>query len=204
MTAPWLSKTSSTDVQTAIQSQVIQTASERNTSALSNEAYDSYLTNAPIPRAYFNPTTTTTLVNNTPTTINWVNADIVFDQYRMFIGSNTFQLPIDGFYSIDAAAGYLATVGVGAYPAYAAILSGTSKSRSLNSIIKANELTITNIATAPNIIIPVSTVKPFNAGDQFYLVGYQISSADAVMTPADDAFGLSITWLAPYTEQGGS
>lgn len=200
----WLGSRAISDVQTAIQSAAIQTTLERNTSVITSEGYQSFLTNAPIPRAYFNPTTTTTLVNNTPTTVKWTSADIVFDQYGMFIGSNTFQLPIDGFYAIDSAVGYLATVGIGAYPAYGAILSGTSQSRSLNSIIKANELTITNIATAPNIIIPVTTVKPFNAGDQFYIQAYQISSADADMVPADDAFGLSITWLCPWTQQGGS
>src|SRR4051812_5724092 len=97
----WLDRGTTTDVQTAIQTQTIQTALEQNTSQLSDAALQSFLSNAPIPRCIVLPTAGTLLPVSVETTINFTKvSSSTFDPYSMNTG-NVFTVPIDGFYNIS-------------------------------------------------------------------------------------------------------
>lgn len=97
----WLDKQPSNDIQTAIQSQSLQTALEANTSKISDAGFQSFLTNAPIPRFYA-PTLIGTY-NAVANTIATFSQAGYVDPYKMLApttGIVTF--PIDGFYSLFA------------------------------------------------------------------------------------------------------
>lgn len=91
----WLKQGEVADIQTAIQSQTIQTALERNTSGLTDQAFQSYLTNAPIPRYWYNQETTA-LPTGANTTCTWGGS--FFDPYSMVAATGIVTVPLDGFY----------------------------------------------------------------------------------------------------------
>lgn len=96
----WMDNQPLTDVQTAIQTQTIQTALESNTSKITDAGFQSFLTSAPIPRFYA-PTITGTYNNATVTTATFTTVGLL-DPYGMFtVSTGLATLPIDGWYSFD-------------------------------------------------------------------------------------------------------
>lgn len=201
----WMKQQSINDVQTAIQSQTIQTALERNNSALTDAAFQSFLTNAPIPRGYFTPSTNTTIPNNTETVLNFALADKTYDPFNILFQANTFRIPIDGFYTIQGSFNYLQPAGAGTYQHYGAIKS-VSGTYGTAFIAITEGLGVLIGASSPSHIIPLVAVRPFRAGDTFDIVGFQVSSASETNTGAAYA-SFGIVWNAPYyqyTTQGGN
>lgn len=198
----WLEERGITDVQSALQSQAIQSVLEKNAQGLSDGAFNSFLTNAPIPRAYCESTTNTTLTNNAEVIINFTDAGRVFDPYQIYVGSNTFRLPMDGFYTIQTSVEYQQPAGAGSFQQYAGLRStiGTYGT----GLIVVNESVGSLLAgTGPFQEMPVFCVKPFKAGDSFNVVGFQASSANETHT-AGVTRGIGIVWNAPYRQYNQS
>lgn len=195
----WMRGQSVSDIQTAIQSQAIQTALESNTSKITDAGFQSYLQNAPIPRAYFLETATNTVINTgAEATIVFGQASVKLDQYKILsTTANTFQIPIDGFYVADMGIGWASTAGATSYAAYAGFksVSGTYGVQYLK--LDQRELPILTSA----VIFSVTMVKPFRAGDQFKLVAFQASGTNQNSVVTDTASPtLSISWVAPYNQ----
>lgn len=94
----WFEDQPLTDVQTAIQSQAIQTALEANTSKITDTGFQSFLTNAPIPRMY-NVAPFTSAHPNASNVVMTFNAATTLDPDKTFDGpTGTWTCPIDGFY----------------------------------------------------------------------------------------------------------
>src|SRR5712675_230697 len=95
----WMRGHEISDVQTAIQSSTIQTALEANTSKITDAGFQSYLTNAPIPRCAGDTPTGTYTGGGAVSNVIWSNK--IFDPYGI-LNSTTgiIVAPISGFYQV--------------------------------------------------------------------------------------------------------
>lgn len=191
------------DVQRAIDSQTIQTVLEQNNSGLTNVALQSFLTNAPIPRAWFYDTTVTTINTGTEPPLTWTAATmgLSYDPYKMYIGGGGFRLPIDGFYTLTFTVG-IPTNGVASqYWASIKMLVGSYGAGGYLAIQST-------YATAGNNWMTCTCTKPFRAGDTFATYVFNGSATNQnIVTLATAAPTLSIVWNSPlntYTTQGGN
>ena len=98
------------DIQTAVQSQTIQTALEANTSKITDAGFQSYLTSAPIPRFQYT-TITGTYATGAVTNTNWTTVNAIDPYAMMAPATGSITIPIDGFYQLNFG---LKTVAVGA------------------------------------------------------------------------------------------
>lgn len=189
-----MSNNVNSDVQLAIQSSTIQTAQERNTSALSSEAFNSYLTKAPIPRIALLGDTQV-IPDSTLTTITW-NATNTFDPYGMFT-SPIIRIPLDGFYSFDCNIQHNFT---GAYNTrWIEYLSDTSA-----QFGAAYQLACSQWEGTASIVgaMNVACVRPFNAGDSFHINVFQ--SSGGPLNLGGNLCNISGAWIAPFSSSQGA
>lgn len=180
----WMKNSEQKDIQTAIQTQTIQTALERNTSGLTDQAFQSYLTNAPIPRCYFHTISGTIPGAGAQTVLTWTAVG-AHDPYRFWDGTSTFTIPIDGYYACTWIA--YTTGSAGSY---------FQTMWALNGALVAEHTHTDLVAAAGNFQCGVTIQAPFVAGSKLTAVAG--NSGAAAMTPQAALTHLSIVWLAPY------
>lgn len=183
-----------TDVQTAIQTQSIQTAQERNTTALTDGAFQSFLTSAPIPRLFLSAAATQAIPNATSTTLAWGGTTIVHDPYAMQPTYNNalIAIPVDGYYSFTCQTQF----NINGNYAGRSMEWLTSVSRRLGAGIQlaqgAWDAGGTNFGN-----MNMTVVQPFNAGDSFF-VNVTHNGGAAITTGGASLTWLSGGWFAPY------
>lgn len=194
MTAPWLHNTAITDVQVALQSEALQTDVERNTSAISDDGFQSFLNGAPIPRVALLGDTQV-IPDSTLTSITW-DATNTFDPYGMFT-SPIIRIPLDGFYSWDCNIQHNFT---GAYNTrWIEYLSDTSA-----QFGAAYQLSCAQWEGTASIVgaMNVACVRPFNAGDSFHINVFQ--SSGGPLNLGGNLCNISGAWIAPFSSSQGA
>lgn len=193
----WMKDSTVSDVQTAIQTQTIQTALERNNSGLTDVAFTSYLQNAPIPRFYvgtISGTFSTGIVTAAWTTAGGLSGNY-HDPYNMLVPTTgVFTFPIDGYYLVS-----FLMIGTGTAGAYVQLL--LQNVGTVNYV--AQILTTSSAPAATNYQNTLSIVLPWRAGNTARV---QIGNGGAAnLSPIVGS--LSCVWCAPYnnyTTQGGN
>lgn len=194
MTAPWLHNTPITDVQSALQSEALQTDVERNTSSISDEGFQSFLNGAPIPRVQLLGDTQV-IPDITATTVNW-DGTTKFDPYGMFT-SPIITIPLDGFYSFDC---NMQHNFAGAYNIrWLAYISDTSAQFGAAYQLSFAEWEGAGL-TAGSMNVPC--LRAFNAGDSFHIVVFQ--SSGGPLNLAGNICNITGAWVAPYTSSQGA
>lgn len=185
----WMKNSVESDVNTAIQSQTIQTALERNASVLTDSAFQSFLTNAPIPRLYYDSSPTVIGIGNN--TITWNTVGSV-DPYSMMVPTTgIITIPIDGWYS-----GMWTFSGTSATP-----------TSSIDVAWMNGAKTVFITRNFPTYYIPAPTnyacnepfIQPLRAGSTILVnlgTGFTLTTSTC---------RISLVWQAPYnTYQGGN
>lgn len=185
----WMDSQIDSDVNTAIQSQVIQTALERNTTGLTDTGYQSFLNGAPIPRAYYDFLAVNPLGGAAQTVLSWQRAGNMFDPYGLLdTGTNTsYQVPRDGFYTLSAGV-FGTSGGAGGLINYILLQKNTAS-------IAAQTIP----PTGNDYYATVAWNGWLVAGDLIRIV-YRNNPATG-LTVAGAHFG--ITWDAPYKQYTG-
>lgn len=193
--ADWMKNSEQTDIQTAIQSQAIQTVLEKSTSGLTDAAFQSYLTNAPIPRAYYLGPASNTIANAANTYFQWAKAGS-HDPYAMLSPLTTYFTttanscliaPISGYY-ICSASIIGASAAAAGFPSFQMYLNGV--------LVSAGDFA--NVGTG--FAGFVGWTGPMNAGDPIAFL--MQNNTGGLFTSSNGHF--SLTWVAPYNQyQGG-
>lgn len=181
------------------------TLPDKNTTALSDVAFQSYLQNAPIPRIFLEKQTGQTAANVTPTNITWGEAARIYDPYNMHNGSiNTaiVTIPVAGFYSFFCNIEYNSSqVNLRHYVRF---LVNASKTYIAAAQLAGQE-SVDGNAVSPGRL-NVSMNRFFDAGDSFYVEVLQ-SSTITLTTQTSGFCVLGGCWVAPYkpyTTTGGN
>lgn len=182
----WFEDQPLTDVQTAIQSQAIQTVLEQNTSRVTDSGFQSFLQNAPIPRCFYTTPTGAYGIALSPFTWSRVGAH---DPYAMLdtATSTTFTIPVDGYYNV--------VLGVFGAGGAAGFVSGQINDTAAGTNL-AVQLMNTPAAATGNYIFTVTYQGPMRAG--FKINGAINNASSAVITFATAGTFMSFTWVAPY------
>lgn len=190
----WLEKQESSNIQTALQSQAIQSNLEKNSQGLSDQAFNSYLTNSPIPR-FYNNSFTSTFTSGADTTVTYAaNASQSFDPYGMLaVATGIVTIPRDGFYQ------WLFNI----------VGSGGTAGFVFTRIIDTAGAQIGVTLSTPSLAaggafdFTVVALKPHRAGDT---VRVKLNnSSGGLYTPSEGSFGG--VWVAPfnqYAQSGGA
>lgn len=198
---PWMKNHIESDVQTAIQTQTIQTALERNTAALSDAAFQSFLSNAPIPRVYLIQSAAQAVAAVTTTPIAYNQAGRVYDPYQMLStgSTTTIIIPVAGFYTFVATVGYsVAGIYTGRFMTFT-----TGVSKRLGSGVTIMQYFAGDGAgeSANNGNMSAVLLAPFDAGDTF-LVSCSHNGGAGINTVAG-LTTLAGVWNSPYSQYTG-
>lgn len=194
----WMQNHETSDIQTAIQSQSIQTVLEKNNTNLSDGAFQSLLANAPIPRVYLIQSAAQSVPATTTTPIVWNQAGRVHDPYAMLAtgSTTTIIIPVGGYYTFMFACQFSV---VGNYSGrFATFTTGVSKR--LGSAVTILQTFFGDGAgeSANSGNINTTLVAPFDAGDSFFVSVSHNGGAGINTSPTGVI--LSGVWNAPYNQ----
>lgn len=187
----WMKQNQVSEIQTAIQTQTIQTALEKNSSVLTDTAFQSYLTNAPIPRftsGLVNATITTGL-----TTIATYAAPSLVDQYSLLTPSTgIFRASIDGWWLLNFVYQFTGGATAGGYvnPIFTYVPSGAPL---------ASSLTVAPGLATTAYQNTMTLLYPFSAGET---VRIDIGNTTGATLSAMNA-RLSGVWTSPLKNYSG-
>ncbi len=183
----WMDNKVESDIQTALQSQYIQTSLEQNTSRITDAGFQSYLQNAPIPRFYVNSFSNTFATSATTVVLYNSNGTPYVDPYRMLVPTTgVATIPIDGFYEICF--NFKADTGTTGY-LHAKIIDNAS------AYIYGNEAQW-NAAATGFMGFTIGTLVPLKAGTTFRVDITNFTGG--TVTASVGAF--SAVWTAPYNQ----
>lgn len=195
----WIENRDVSTIQSAIQSQTVQTAIDSNTSKITDTGFLSFLQNAPIPRLFLAQQSTQSVAGVTTTLLQWGGAAKIHDPYNMQPASaNTLiQIPVDGYYTFTCQCKFSA---VGNYSGrFMQWLTVTSK-----RLGGAAELAqgffgdgAGESANQGNVNMTINL--PFNAGDSF-TVSVSHNGGAGITTAGANLTWLGGGWIAPYNQ----
>lgn len=188
----WMNNQEISDVSTAIQSQSIQTALERNTTKLSPDALQSYLVAAPIPRMISGDMTGT--YNNGITTNAIFSRVNGFDPFSMLVfnaglGVEILTFPIDGFYSVVWRMHVVGGTGAGAF--VETLITDSAGFLDLD-LCENNTTGVYRFHT--------TLLKPYRAGQNMI---FQVFNNSTAALTVGSGCRVSATWVAPYNVYTG-
>jgi hypothetical protein len=192
----WLDSRNSSAVQQALDSQTVQTAPERQTSGLTDQAFQSFLTNAPIPRVLLDITGAgQTIADNTATTVTFGATSRAYDPYNMLNTANAIVIPVAGFYTFFANMQFSPTIS----PQDSLLQFNTVTSKTYGA---AYQLAIVTYKSNPSVLgthLNLSMTRFFDAGDSFVTTILQNVGAGADLANNGTCV-LGGAWVAPYKQ----
>lgn len=188
----WMKNSVEGDVQTAIQTQTIQTVMEQNSSKLSDVAFQSYLTNAPIPRMFYtgNNSTFTAAAN---VTAKWLSVGAIDPYTIQDVSTGLMTIPIDGFYTGNFWIQCTSTAG-GSFQ--------ISWMDSTKTIIYGTSGINDYVAAAGNYMGSAPMLYPFRAGSKI-LVNIGNNTATTLAFVGGNNTQVSLVWTAPFNQYTG-
>lgn len=197
----WMKNNVVGDVQTAIQSQTIQTAIEKNTSVLTDQSFQSFLTNAPLPRIYMEAQGAGQVINNAALTdLIWGQAARKHDPYFMHPAATTttIQVPIDGYYSFYCNTNFASAAAATVWQTQFQFVTVLSKIHGAAVVLDVVTLASPIFAGALQWAFNLAMNKPLAAGDTFKIQIFQSSGAAITLGSSGFITSFGGTWSAPY------
>lgn len=186
------------DIQTALQSQTVQSALEKNTGSLSDQAFQSFLTNAPIPRIFLDiPGAGQTINNNTTTDIVWGQASRTFDPYTMHLPANTtdITIPVAGFYCFFTNQQFSPAI----QPQDSLLQFTSVNSKTYGAGLSLASVTAKWNTSTLGVHHNLTMNRFFDAGDSFKVQIFQNVGASATLANSNVCV-LGGTWTAPFKQ----
>lgn len=196
----WMTNSTESDVQTAIQSQTIQTVLENQTSALTDVAFRSFLANAPIPRVFLIQQTNLVLVNAVAGFIQWGTTARYHDPYAMNGGvAEEVIIPVDGYYTFYCnISNVLGGVAAG-FNTYLQAVSVKSKVYGAGVQLALNGSWVPVQSVGGTTGLNLNFTMPFEAGDTLRFAVFENSGVG--LTYVSGYCGAA--WVAPYKQYTG-
>lgn len=180
----WMDENTLGDVQSALQSQTIQTALEQNTSKITDAGFQSYLTSAPIPRCWTTDCTPNTALASVATVMIWPTTALV-DPYGMVdLTTGFITCPIDGLYHA-----YFGYSGTASFSLRSVRYYWQAMGGSAWGIMVVSNVYSTNVYQGSS-----NALIPCRAGQLLKATVLDDTASDVASPTAN----MAVSWIAPY------